>query len=325
MGFNGLFLRLRRVASVMVLALLVAACSAAAGSEVGPIRLGVNLWVGYDLLEVAEQQNLFAEHGVDIEIVDFTSLSDVVAAFERGHIDGMATTISEVLQVRSASVREPEIVLVTDYSNGADVIVAESSIRGAAGLAGQTVVAEAPLGPFILSQALGTVGLSLDDVDLVFADQLEMPAIIASGDAVAAVTFPPVSVELISDHDFRKIFTTAGIPNHVVDVVSFDAGVLAAHPDLASAVRGAWDEAVALLGTAPGPTIEALAAREGISVDEMTVLLTEVEMVTWRDQSVDFGDGTVERICTQTAEVLVDLSLLDDATVAEGCAAEGES
>ncbi len=310
----------RRVAvAVAAVALVVAACTSAGASADDPIRIGVNLWVGYDLLDVAQQEGLFADQGISIEIVDFTSLSDVVAAFERGQIDGMATTVLEVLQVRSETARRPEIVLVTDFSNGADVIVAAPDIDGVADLAGRTVAAEKPLGPFILARALAAVDLALDDVDLVLADQLEIPGLVSADGVAAAVSFPPVSIGLERDHGFRQIFTTADIPGEIVDVVSFGADVLERRPELASAVRAAWDAALDRLSTHPEATIGSMAAREGISAEEMTVLLTEVEHLTWEEQSSRWGDGDLQQACLRAARVLLDLDLVTDLEGSNGC------
>ncbi len=316
---------LRSLLAALALTLVAAACAAAGAAEEDPVRVGVNLWVGYDLLDVAEQQALFVESGVAVEIVDFTSLSDVVAAFERGQIDGMATTMLEVLGVRSETARQPEIVLVTDYSDGADVIVADPEIAAVADLEGRTVVAEAPLGPFILSRALATVGLGLDDVDLVVVDQLEIPALVASGRADAAVSFPPVSLELEDRFGFRQIFTTADIPGEVIDVVSIDAEFLERRPEVVDAIRRAWDAAIEYLNRSPGPAVEAMAAREGIDPEEMRTLLTEVELLTWTGQEALFAGGALDASCREAANVLYDLDLLTRPETAAGCAGGGES
>jgi NitT/TauT family transport system substrate-binding protein len=299
---------------------LVASCARASAQE-EPIRIGVNLWVGYDLLAVAEERGLFADHGVEIEIVDFTSLSDVVAAYGRGQIDGMATSINEVLQVRSEGARSPQIVLITDYSAGADVIVAAPGIESVADLVGRRVLVEPPLGSFILALALRPAGLSLEDVELVLANQVEMPSVVAAGGADAAVGFPPVSLELEGDYGFAQIFTTAETPGEVVDVVSLDAAILEDNPQLPEALRSAWDEAVALLATNPDPTIALMADREAITSSEMEVLLSEVQLLTWAEQATQFEQGSIDLQCLHAAQLMADLGLISDPTAAFGCAA----
>jgi NitT/TauT family transport system substrate-binding protein len=295
--------------------------SGAASAQEEPLRIGVNLWVGYDLLAVAEQQGLFAAHGVEVEIVDFTSLGDVVAAYRRGQIDGMATSINEVLQVRSEGFRDPQIVLMTEYSAGADVIVAADGIKSVADLTGKRVLVEPPLGSFILALALRSVGLSLDDVQLVLVNQVEMPSVVAAGGADAAVGFPPVSLDLEDDFGYQQIFTTAQISGQVVDVVSLDSATLQDRPQTADALRRAWDDAVELLASDPVPTIEAMANREAIGTEEMALLLGEVELITWAQQSAQFEQGSVDLLCLHAAQVMADLGLISDATAAFGCAA----
>lgn len=311
---------MRRSALVIGLLLLVASCARASAQE-EPIRIGVNLWVGYDLLAVAEERGLFSDYGVEIEIIDFTSLSDVVAAYGRGHIDGMATSINEVLQVRSEGARDPQIVLMTDYSAGADVIVAAPGIESVADLDGRRVLVEPPLGSFILALALRSVGMSLDDVELVLVNQVEMPSVVAAGEAEAAVGFPPVSLDLESEFGFRQIFTTADIAGEVIDVVSLDSAVLEKRPDIVEALRSGWDDAVELLAADPAPTIEVMAKREAISVSDMEVLLGEVELLTWAEQSGQFEQGSVDLLCLHAAQLMADLELITDPTAAFGCAA----
>ena len=310
----------RRVLSTSLMALaLIAVSCAAAEPEPAPVRIGVNLWVGYDLLDVAEVEGFFEDAGAEIEIVDFTSLSDVVAAYQRGQLDGMATTINEVIQVRASGSRMPEIILITDYSNGADVIVAEPGIDSVEDLAGARIAVEAPLGPFILSRALSLHDMSLDDVELVVGDLVEFPGLVADDDADAVVAFPPVSLQLVNEFNFSQIFTTAEIPGQVVDVVSVDKSLLGDRPEVAMAIRDGWDRAMEHLADEPEKVIAALAARESVTPDEMTVLLTEVELLTWAEQADSFSTGSMDAVCRLTAEVLVELDLVGVAEAGDAC------
>ncbi|MCP3975238.1 MAG: hypothetical protein GY720_12205, partial [bacterium] len=102
-----------------------------------------------------------------------------------------------------------------------------------------------------------------------------------------------------------------------------DAEVLARHAGLATAVRAAWDDAVGRLASHPGSTVAALAAREAIAAEEMTILLTEVELLTWQEQASQFDDGSVEATCRHAAQILFELGLLPGVASAEGCASTG--
>ena len=117
----------------------------------------------------------------------------------------------------------------------------------------------------------------------------------------------------------RWIFTTADIPGEVIDVVSIDSNVLARHPELPAAVRRAWDRSIERLAEEPESTILTMANREGISIEEMSGLLTEVELLTWTRQATQFADGTLEAACRQSAEVLVRLGMIRAVAAASDC------
>ncbi|MSP56850.1 MAG: hypothetical protein EXR69_14795 [Myxococcales bacterium] len=63
-----------------------------------------------------------------MEVLEFATPADVRAAFEVGQIDVMCGTLVEVLMIRDAAGITPKIVLVTDYSAGADVVLARPEL-----------------------------------------------------------------------------------------------------------------------------------------------------------------------------------------------------
>jgi len=115
----------RRFLSAVIVSLLVGgfltSCSDIAGK---PLRVALNPWPGYAFLFLAQEKGYFADEGVNVELVELSSLSDVRKAFERGQVDGMASSLVEVLEVSKNSNRQAVVSLMADYSNGADVILA---------------------------------------------------------------------------------------------------------------------------------------------------------------------------------------------------------
>ena len=70
----------------------VLALSACSEAPSDPLRVGINPWPGYGPLFLAADKGFFAEEGIDVELVELTSLADVRRAFERGQIDGMTSS-----------------------------------------------------------------------------------------------------------------------------------------------------------------------------------------------------------------------------------------
>ena len=119
------------------------------------IRIGINLWPGYEFIYLAEQKGFFQQEGLKIELLELTSLADVSRVFRQGLIDGMTSTMFEAVDIASNADDPFDIILHTDISTGSDVIAANKQISYIACLKGKKVGVELDLlGSFILAQAL---------------------------------------------------------------------------------------------------------------------------------------------------------------------------
>jgi NitT/TauT family transport system substrate-binding protein len=271
-----------RAIRIIVLSISLGAC----GSEpLYPLRIGINPWPGYEFLFLAQAQGLFERHGVNIELVEFASLGDVRRSFERGQVDGMASTLIEVLQARYQSQREPQVVMVTDYSNGADVILARAPIDSIAALRGKRVAAEpASLGFFILHRALGLEGMSPEDVSVVAMDQTELGDALSEKRVEAVVTYPPASIEIERDLSVNELFSSADIPGEVVDVITIDKTVLDQRSGDVRRLILAWDDALGFAKRHPAEAYRIMASRQGVEPDEFEAALAGVQVLTSVEQ-----------------------------------------
>lgn len=293
-----------------IIALLFVGC---AEEPPDPLRIGINPWPGYEFLFLAREKGFFEDEDVAVELVELSSLGDVRRAFERGQVNGMATTLVEVVQARQRSERSPVIFMVSDYSNGADVIAASRAVSDLTDLKGRRVAAEvASLNMFILVRALERVGLTLDDVTLVPMDQSFMAAAFAEATIDAAVTYPPASFEILGRDDAHVIFSSAEIPGEVVDVVSFEASVMASRAaDLVKLLR-AWDRAVDYATTHQDEAYAIMARRQGITTEEFRDALDGIIVLHSRDQLPLFADdgplvkaaAVVERVLSTSGQIL---------------------
>lgn len=259
----------------------------------GPLRIGINAWPGYEFLYLAQQKGFYQEMGVAVKLVEFNSLADARRAYERGQIDGLGTSIIDVLQARDQSMRSPQVVQVIDYSNGADVIIANSSVKNGAALRGTKIGVElGSLGTYVLARGLEKFGLTLADVQLVSMDQISMEEAINNGTLDAIVTYPPKSIKIINQGKAKKLFDTSEIPGEVVDVIAIDDLVIQQrNADVANLLR-AYQKALQYTQQNPDEAYAIMAAREGISAEEFRETLSlGVHVVTQEEQSSFFTHG----------------------------------
>jgi NitT/TauT family transport system substrate-binding protein len=296
---------LRAATALALAAGLAGGCAVRPGE---PLRIGINAEPGYEFAYLAQERGLFAHAGVRVQLVEFSCMSDSRRAYERGQLDGFFGTVVEVVQAKGGSPRTPRIVRVLDRSRGFDVVLAGPGIRNVQGLRGRRVAVEAgSLNIYLLSRALQRQGLGLDDVTLVDSDPAEMPAAIGRGAVDAAVCYPPVSSAIVAAGTARPVFSSAEIPDEVVDILAVDSLTLARRERDVRAFLRAYDEAVAWMSAHPDEACGIMAEREGVTPREFRESLeVGLELVSASRQSEYFGPGGIlPRVVEQASLVLV--------------------
>jgi NitT/TauT family transport system substrate-binding protein len=258
-----------------------------------PLRVALNPWPGYEFATLARAKGFFEQEGVEVRLLELSGLGDCVRAFEREQVDGFFGTVTEVLRSRDQSHRHAQIVMVADYSDGADVILARDGIATVAELRGRRVGIETgSLTAFILARALEQSGLAWTDVRTVHMAAMDMAAAMAEGKVDAVVTYPPMSLAIVKSGTGREIFSTSEIPGEVVDVLAFDASSLAKRGDEIRGFIRAFHRAQEYAKANPVESMDIMAAREGITPEEFEAAINGgVKLLRREDQARFLGQG----------------------------------
>lgn len=280
-----------------------------------PLRLGLNAWPGYEFLHLAQETELFDQERVSVRIVQYGSLGDTRRAFELGQIDGMATTIVEVLHLAHHSLRDARIVLVTDYSNGGDVIVARPPHTRLEDLAGGRVGVEGlSVNGFLLARAFALRAIPSDRVSVVRGSQREILDLYRRGAIDGVVTYSPYSADLLENGN-QVVFSSAELPGEILDVVSFSREAIRDRPEEIEAVIRAFDRAVALAGANPDQAHAIMARRERLSVAQFRDALRGMRVLTPDERAVLMA-GPFRETVRQAEDVLRAEGSLTSKTVA---------
>lgn len=256
------------------------------------VTIAINPWPGYEFLFLAEQLGYFDEVGAPIKLVQLASLGDGQRAYINGRVDGMASTLIEAVQAEYLGGSPLKVVLVTDYSNGGDVIIAGSDIKSISELKGRSVGCEvSSLGVFVLQRALTKAGMTLDDVTVMNTEQADGQALLNDGNIEAFVTYPPYSVNALKDTRFHKLFSSAEIPFEIVDTVSISEAVLQQQPKLVSKLHTAWQMALDFTRDNPEQAYRIMAEREGISVEDFKAVVEDLVILGKNEQQALFLDS----------------------------------
>jgi len=247
---------------------LGAGCSADKGP---PLRMGSSMWPGFEAFYVARERGLWRDD--EVRLVEYPSTSDLIRAFRNGAIDAGLVTLDEALLLE-ADVPDIRIILVTDVSNGADVLLAKPQYAHMKDLKGHRIGAETTaLGAYVLFRALQLAGMSREDVEIVPLEFSEQQAAFEGGTIDAVVTYEPVRAKLLSGGAVQ-LFDSSQIPGEVVDVLVVSSGYLASSPNtVRSVVRGFYG-AQRYFQEHPADALRIAAARENVTPDEFRQSLT---------------------------------------------------
>ena len=294
----------------VALALTLTACF---GDEDAPIRIGLDPWPGNEFLFLAQKKGFFAEEGVSVQLVEFSTLNDVRRGFERGQVDGMASTPIEAIQADERSKREPRLFMVFSYSDGADALLANDSIKTVRDLKGKRIAAEpGSLTMFLVARALETAGLTLDDVTIVPMDQALVANAMSEGKIDAVATYPPTSIAVLGQPGRHVIFSSADIPGEVTGVMCLDAPIMRERPDVAARIVRAWDRALKFAQSNPDEAYTFMAQRMGMSRADFEASLDGIQLVSAAAQSDYFGpDGRLREIVAEQAALLAQTGQMD--------------
>lgn len=252
-----------------------------------PLRIGINPWPGYEFLALAQEKGFFKRYGVDIRLLEFSSLGDARRAYELGQLDGFAGTLVEAVVARATTQRKPQVIYYTDYSSGADVVLSKKDIKSVRDLKGKRVGLElGTLNVYLLTRALEKYGMIFGDLTLVPVDLSSMPQAFRDGEIDAAVTYPPASTEILKDSSVRTLFTSSEIPEELVDVILFDESVLATRSKDVSAMLKAFEEARRYSETNTEEAYAIMAKRERISVEEFRKAITSDMKILGREENI---------------------------------------
>lgn len=287
---------------ILVFTLLL--CLGACGTKTQPIRIATNPWPGYELLHLAEQLGYFEQAQVPIKLVQMNSLADSLREYQAGRVDGLTSTLVEVVQAQRQQAAPLKVVLLADYSNGGDLIITRKENPTMASLKGKRIGCEvSALGLVVLVKPLALQGLSITDVTLVNIEQLSGEKALIEGELDALVTYPPVSVNLLSQPNFHAVFSSREIPSGILDVVTIAAEQLNKHPQLPQQLMQVWGRAYQYLQEHPQDAYARMAQRENISPEDFkNIYLNDIYIYPLPEmqkklQSLGWLDKEAQAVC----------------------------
>ncbi len=257
--------------------LMIASAHAAA-----PLKIGYSDWPGWVAWEIAIEKDMFKAAGVEVEFEWFDYVASM-DAFAAGQLDAVSMTNGDAL-VTGATGAQSVMILVNDFSNGNDMIVAAPGIKSVTELKGKKIGVEIGfVSHLLLLNALEKSGLSEKDVELVNVPTNETPQVLASGDVDAIVAWQPSSGQALNlVPGSTRIYSSADEPGLIYDVLAVSPSSLAERKADWEKVLKVWYQAVAFLKDpkTQDEAVSIMAARVGLEPAEYKGFLEGTKILT---------------------------------------------
>jgi NitT/TauT family transport system substrate-binding protein len=194
------------------------AAAAPAPTPTGPaLKIAYSDWPGWIAWDIAIQKGFFKEAGVLVDFVWFEYVPSM-DAFAAGKVDGVTVTNGDAL-VTGSSGAPSKCILMNDYSNGNDMIVAKPGIKSVAELKGKKVGVEVGfVDHLLLLKALESAKLTEKDITIKNVTTDQTPQALKSGAVDAIAAWQPNSGAALKEvPGSTAIYTSADAPGLIYD------------------------------------------------------------------------------------------------------------
>jgi len=253
-------LRFVFAALLAVSVLMLTACqSSPSGSndkktyKIGVLRIDDSL-----PLYTAESEKLFAKHGVDVQVIEFSSAADQQKAMEAGELDGMMTDmiVTGLLKKAGTDVRVVAMALGAVPQEGRFLVVSSpnSNLTTPQQLAGASVaISENTMMDYLMNQYEQELGIPTAEVHTVQMPNLALrtEAVLAGKDIQAAILPDPLAAYAVQQGAHIVIDDTKLQKNYSQSVVVLTQDMIEKHHDDAVHFLDAYNEAIENLDNHP--------------------------------------------------------------------------
>jgi NitT/TauT family transport system substrate-binding protein len=246
------------------------------GPASGPaLTIAYSDWPGWVAWDIGLKKGWFDAAGVKVDFKWFEYVPSM-EAFSAGKVDAVAMTNGDQL-VTGASGAPSVALLLNDYSNGNDMIVAKPGIEKLEQLKGKKIGVEVGfVSHLLLLNALKHAKLSDKDIEIVNVPTDQTPQALKSGSVDAIVAWQPNSGQALREVAGSKaIFTSANLPGIIYDVLAVNPKSLAERQPDWEKVAAVWFQIVDYIQDEKNQSdvLSIMSARVGLSPDQYAGLM----------------------------------------------------
>lgn len=275
--------------------------SDASAPTAGQVRLGFSAWPGWFPWQVAQDQGIFKQHNVPVDLKWFDGYLESINTLNAGQIDTNSQTLGDTVSSVSGGA-DQVIVLVNDNSTGNDKIIVREGINSITDLKGKKVAAEeGTVDHFLLLLGMRKAGLSPKDIQFVGLETGQAAAAFVGGKVDAVAVFAPFTTQALKRTGSKELFSSKNFPGAISDHLVFSRKFVDSNPEKVQAMVDSWFATLDYIKANPDETMAIMAKRAGVSVDEYKDYAKGTKIFTVEENLKAFQPGNTRSSLTYSA------------------------
>jgi NitT/TauT family transport system substrate-binding protein len=295
-------------------AMVLSACGGDSGGDSGgdKVTFGyIGDYNGTSLLAIAEDQNLWEKHGLEVDAKVFTNGPLQIQALGTGDLDFGYIGPGAFWMPASG---QAKIVAINTLGN-ADRVIAQAGITSIEKLRGKTVaVPEGTSGDMILTLALENAGMTKDDVKVVNMDPSTIVSAFASKKVDAAgFWYPAIETIKAQVPDLSELAKNSDFESQMTFPTAFVAGnkVVSDDEEKTEKTIAVLREAMEYRTAHMDESIELTAEMLGVPVEQVEADAGNVKVLSVEEVDQMTKDGTINEWLTAMTDYFVEAGQLE--------------
>jgi NitT/TauT family transport system substrate-binding protein len=280
--------------------------------EPGPIKMGIEPWLGYGLWHIAARKDLFKAQGLEsVEIVNFTTDAEINAALAAGQLNcgNIATHTAMAFAAAGLPIK---IVALLDVSMTADAIITDGSVGSVPELKGKQVAyEEGTTSDILLNYALSQNGMTIADIQKVPMPAADAGTALIAGQVPVAVTYEPyISLAKAQSDKVKLLYSAGENPGLISDVFIAREEFISEKPGQIVALLKAWQAALDAYNADPNEGRTIIAEAVGAKPEELATAFEGVKYFSLAENKSQFGGDFLNKVVPEVEAAATKAGLL---------------
>lgn len=196
-----------------------------------PVRIGIDLWIGYAYAFIAQEKRLFIKNGVDVELVLKNSTIESPDSYSSGETQGMFGLFSDMIMLNANGI-PTKTVYIVDHSVTGDAIMSRADIRSLKELKGKRVSFEGinTFSHIFVLKALEGAGIKESEVRLRVVSGVDLPKALEQNEIDAGHTWEPLKSGALRK-GYIPLAESKDVPGIITDCLMFSPTMIQSRPD----------------------------------------------------------------------------------------------